>query len=814
MKERILITNPIKQNPSRIASASPEQQLEKPKDYARGIALISRQECINIITKYSVPTMIMRFTIPAMIHNVQLERKIEILQDNGDAELKVTKIPILFQSLLLNSLLIFDDIGSNADIQRFSSGLAKTITHLVSDSRHSKNTVFFVAQRPSYLFKTARILSYVMCLGVNLSESDLKQAYEENSIQNLDFDEFMLLKSSSSSSQLSGREYSLTIDEQNSLIYAPIDYPQNYATKLETNGEMTLKNINLLNNDFLAKITTLEQEVNVIQQTLGTATQHISANGDFAFFAESGTVWMYDQNWYNSGDIVPDQVTPASDATLLVDSGTGVAGTSTEYSRGDHKHPLQVSDVLPSKDTSVGTVGQVSSYERSDHQHPIQTVETIPVSDSVDGSYGTVDSYARNDHSHPINVQTNASIIPIVDGVGNNGTSAYYSRHDHVHPQQLTYDGNVTATKFIKTGGLITELLCANGDTITIDSKLSRSYNSSGGGWIRLCVFPAGASVGSPFIEFKVYSQYNAVQTIRLVPYYTVNGINTVYGIFTAPTRISANYDIEQGVNQLFHTHTGSGTSAVYSAYVRIESTNNITIVVSDQSTYYTNRITEILTQDVVTSVSSATQIPITYDQGYGGFMQNTQQVNPTDRTKSSYNNVIRIGNFSNEAAIYLACSNTAINTVQAGQWKIIKTSDNALTINPSSLRKADHSVGLSINSDSSIIKFNGNELVNIGTDKQITGTKTINNVLKINPTSSDFTEGIRISRSSNGNCSGIYLGCNSNSSSGTIEGQWNIVNAPDGQLLIGVNNQITQANQGLVISADGQTLTFNGRVL
>ncbi|KAA6380629.1 MAG: hypothetical protein EZS28_023840, partial [Streblomastix strix] len=188
--------------------------------------------------------------------------------------------------------------------------------------------------------------------------------------------------------------------------------------KLETNGVITLKNINLLNNDFLAKITTLEQEVNVLQQTLGTATQDIgglqqqinvindelnrqthfrgyylqntdiqnlpnSANGDFAFSTESGTVWMYDQNWYsqgerqpgwyNSGDIVPDQVTPASDAIPLVDSGTGVAGTSNEYSRGDHKHPLQVSDVLPSKDTSVGTVGQASSYARSDHQHPIQT---------------------------------------------------------------------------------------------------------------------------------------------------------------------------------------------------------------------------------------------------------------------------------------------------------------------------------------------------------------------------------------------------------------------------------------------------------
>ncbi|KAA6379051.1 MAG: hypothetical protein EZS28_025424 [Streblomastix strix] len=122
--------------------------------------------------------------------------------------------------------------------------------------------------------------------------------------------------------------------------------------------------------------------------------------------------------------------------------------------------------------------------------------------------------------------------------------------------------------------------------------------------------------------------------------------------------------------------------------------------------------------------------------------------------------------------------------------------------------------VGLSINGDSSIIKFNGNELVNVGTDQTITGKKTINNILKINPTSSDYTEGIRIARSSNGNCSGIYFGCNLNSTSGTMEGQWNIVNTPDGQLQIGVNTQIGQPNQGLLISADGNTLTFNGSVI
>ncbi|KAA6376192.1 MAG: hypothetical protein EZS28_028283 [Streblomastix strix] len=279
--------------------------------------------------------------------------------------------------------------------------------------------------------------------------------------------------------------------------------------------------------------------------------------------------------------------------------------------------------------------------------------------------------------------------------------------------------------------------------------------------------------------------------------------------------------------------------------------------------------------------------------------MQNTLQVNPTDRTKTSYNNGIRIGNFSNEAALYLACSNTAINTVQAGQWEISKTSDNALTINPSSLRKADHSVGLSINGDSSIITFNGNELVNVGTDQTINGRKAFKNnqfeiqltgsnyplmlinnnnnymeqminsnqmiltidtslpagtplyinqqgsnlstqypdskvvqnyvlnagsstsfagvkcgAIQINPTVNNYNEGIRISRSTISDYSGIYLGCDSNSTTGTISGQWSIVNTSDGDLRIGVGDQLNQSNQGLMISADGNTLTFNGRVL
>ncbi|KAA6383017.1 MAG: hypothetical protein EZS28_021454, partial [Streblomastix strix] len=247
----------------------------------------------------------------------------------------------------------------------------------------------------------------------------------------------------SSGGMMQNDEYQLFIDNNNILVYAAnnqiIDgMASDYALKIEPNGLLTIKNLKVINFDFVAQIN----------------------------YAESGTVWMFDAAWYNSGDIVPDQVTPASDALPIVD-GTAAAGISTEYSRGDHVHPLNITSTIPISDSASGSVGTANYYARSDHSHPINITTTISPQDSASGSVGTANYYARNDHSHPINVETNASNIPIVNGVGANGTSAFYARQDHVHPQQLTYDGNVTATKFIKTGGLATELLVANGNSTT-----------------------------------------------------------------------------------------------------------------------------------------------------------------------------------------------------------------------------------------------------------------------------------------------------------------------------------------------------------
>ncbi|KAA6358090.1 MAG: hypothetical protein EZS28_046383, partial [Streblomastix strix] len=129
-----------------------------------------------------------------------------------------------------------------------------------------------------------------------------------------------------------------------------------------------------------------------------------SADGDFAFNAESGTVWMQSDNQFNSGDIVPDQVTPTSDAVPLMDSAVGAAGISNEYSRGDHQHPLQISSVQPSRDTAEGEAGTANTYARSDHTHHGNLSNDVPLKDCGTGTAGTSNICDSAQHQHPLNI--------------------------------------------------------------------------------------------------------------------------------------------------------------------------------------------------------------------------------------------------------------------------------------------------------------------------------------------------------------------------------------------------------------------------
>ena len=81
---------------------------------------------------------------------------------------------------------------------------------------------------------------------------------------------------------------------------------------------------------------------------------------DFAYSAESGTKWVYDakEGWQNTGKVVPDQLTPASNYTPLMD-GVASAGTEEAYARGDHIHPHDVTKV--DKEEFNAKIGDIDS---------------------------------------------------------------------------------------------------------------------------------------------------------------------------------------------------------------------------------------------------------------------------------------------------------------------------------------------------------------------------------------------------------------------------------------------------------------------
>ncbi|KAA6401248.1 MAG: hypothetical protein EZS28_003230 [Streblomastix strix] len=237
--------------------------------------------------------------------------------------------------------------------------------------------------------------------------------------------------------------------------------------KLTPQGFLVVNNLQLLDTDFLQKIILFEQQGYQIQQQINTIIQDIgqlqadvqvknqeltrqtyfrgyfatndeilalqsSAVGDYAYSAEELKVWVYEDHLVETDKMVPDQVTPASDNTPLEDSAENTAtckkATANIYARSDHTHHVNLSNEAPLKDTGTGTAGSANIYASATHYH-----------------YLDVDTSSIN---------------------------------DHVHPQQLTYYGDDTATKFIKTGGLATEVLYANGDTVNgVVDVYSQQFN-------------------------------------------------------------------------------------------------------------------------------------------------------------------------------------------------------------------------------------------------------------------------------------------------------------------------------------------------
>ncbi|MCC8154629.1 MAG: hypothetical protein LIP01_10690, partial [Tannerellaceae bacterium] len=98
------------------------------------------------------------------------------------------------------------------------------------------------------------------------------------------------------------------------------------------------------------RLNIVEEDVRVLKQTprfLGYFSTNkeveelFAEKADFAWSAESGTVWRYDEEdkiWKDTKEIVPDQTVYPSNELPLV-SGEAEPGIDTDYARADHRHP-------------------------------------------------------------------------------------------------------------------------------------------------------------------------------------------------------------------------------------------------------------------------------------------------------------------------------------------------------------------------------------------------------------------------------------------------------------------------------------------
>ncbi|KAA6401276.1 MAG: hypothetical protein EZS28_003193 [Streblomastix strix] len=548
-------------------------------------------------------------------------------------------------------------------------------------------------------------------------------------------------RGSSSGGMLQNDEYQLFIDNDNALVYAAnnqiVDgYAADYALKIAPNGLLTIKNLKVINFDFVAQINQLINEVNQLQSSIGGVEQDIdglkndvltiqqelarqihfrgyyllnsviqnlpnSASGDFAFSTESGTVWMYDMtgsppaaDWYKSGDVVPDQVTPASDAIPSNSIVNGNAGTSNEYARGDHQHPLQVSTVLPAKDTANGEAGVATTYVRSDHTHHVNLSNDVPLKDTGTGTAGTANIYASATHQHPLNVDPTTANVPLVNATAAaNGMSDFYSRNDHVHPQQLTYDGNITATKFIKTGGLATEILCANGDAINgvVDIASDQTITD-------IKTFDTIKKTNGTNNEILLADGTTKKVALAKNNYYVSTTEKYIKLCQFIPYNQSNNVSVEFYINcRAYILYYGSGTTGYGELWCNMNAwSNSVDIQLSRQNTF-PDLISNVLNSDMVDAL-------------------------PTDYTTSES---LRIANTTNNLClISLGCDPNTTSGYIDKQWSIYKKGDGTLNI----VRTAGQNTsgkGLQISADGNTLTFNGSVIAGTGATNGATMSQT-----------------------------------------------------------------------------------------
>ena len=128
---------------------------------------------------------------------------------------------------------------------------------------------------------------------------------------------------------------------------------------------------------------TVTSETTVYQQgDSGTTPPSGTWSSTVPTVAQGKFLWTRTTLEFNTGDplvwyavayqAIDGQGSPGT-ATPLVDSGNGVVGTATSYSREDHQHPLNVPTSGTPEMDGTASQGSATTYARADHVHPTDT---------------------------------------------------------------------------------------------------------------------------------------------------------------------------------------------------------------------------------------------------------------------------------------------------------------------------------------------------------------------------------------------------------------------------------------------------------
>lgn len=190
---------------------------------------------------------------------------------------------------------------------------------------------------------------------------------------------------------------------------------------------------------------------NKVYVTVGVDRRNIPEGGEAGQFLVKASDDDYDFVWSDvSGTSAERQPsTGVSPKDAYNATKAGIRGTSVNYARQDHSHPLNVPTTgLPQKD-GTAAIGDSDYYAAFNHVHPLNVDATAPEMDGT-ASAGSATTYARRDHVHPTDTAIVAMITPItpVELTVSLPAASWVTdaQNDDKHTQTITVTGGTANT--------------------------------------------------------------------------------------------------------------------------------------------------------------------------------------------------------------------------------------------------------------------------------------------------------------------------------------------------------------------------------